>query len=348
MLRMIRSTALERNSTPDVLDTLPMTQSRLGVGIIGMGRHGMRYAKHLIEDFPKARLAGFTRRDLDQAATQAKELGAPAYRDHRELLAAPDVDAVVVVVPPIFHPDIMKTAAERGKSVLLEKPAAINLEQGRAIQDAVQKSGIPVMVAQTMRYNETVVTIRKELPRVGRLHSIRLSQRFEQSPTAWIYDQSAGGGTMLHTGVHAFDLLRFMTGQEGVRISAEIGTAVRGPFEDNFSAVVELSDNSIGTVSGSRATSGRTGALEVVGDKGQIVADHVLRTAVFINGAGVTPIPLPPLAPTVALVLRDFVDAVVRRTPMPITLDDGLRAVALVEAAYTAARSGCAVSVSSL
>jgi hypothetical protein len=39
---------------------------------------------------------------------------------------------------------------------------------------------------------------------------------------------------------------------------------------------------------------------------------------------------------------------VVRRTPMPITLDDGLRAVALVEAAYTAARSGCAVSVSSL
>jgi len=325
-----------------------MTQSRLGIGIIGMGRHGTRYAKHLIEDVSNARLAGFTRRDADQAATQAKELGAPAYRDYRELLAAPDVDAVVAVIPPVFHPEMMQVAADCRKPVLLEKPAALNLAQGRAIREAVQRAGIPVMVAQTMRYNETVTTIREELHRIGQLQSIRISQRFEPSPTSWIYDPSAGGGTMLHTGVHGFDLLRFLTGQEGRRISAEIGRTAQGPFEDNFSAVVELSGNAIGTVSGSRATSGRTGALELVGDKGQIVADHVLRTAVFVSGLGVAPLPLPAPAPTVALVLRDFVDAVQSQRPVPITLDDGLRAVALVEAAYTAARTGSAVSVSGI
>jgi predicted dehydrogenase len=325
-----------------------MTNPQLGLGIIGLGRHGMRYAKHLLEDFPGARLAGFTRRDTHQAAVQAKELGVPAYPDYRELIAAPDVDAVIVVVPPALHPEIMRSAAERQKPVLLEKPAALNLEDGGRIRKAVERAGIPVMVAQTMRYNETVAVIREETHRIGRLHSIRISQRFEPSPTSWIYDAGAGGGTMLHTGVHGFDLLRFLTGQEGIRVSAVTGTAGRGPFEDNFSALVELSDNSIGTVSGSRVTSGRTGAIELAGETGQIVADHVFRTAVFVNGSTATPIPLPPPAPTVALVLRDFVAAVERQAPMPVTLDDGLKAVALVEAAYAAARTGCAVGVTAL
>ena len=69
------------------------------------------------------------------------------------------------------------------------------------------------------------------------------------------------------------------------------------------------------------------------------MADHVFRTAVFVSGSAVTPIPLPAPAPTVALVLRDFVEAVQHQRPVPITLDDGLHAVALVEAAYAAART---------
>src|SRR5262245_43062202 len=227
-----------------------MTNPQIGIGIIGLGRHGLRYAKHLIEDVPNARLAGFASRDAREAAIQSKELGTPYYADYRDLIAAPQVDALVVVVPPVRHPEIVASAAERRKPVLLEKPAALNLDDGGRIRASVEAAGIPVMVAQTMRYNETVVTIREEMHRLGRLHSIRLSQRFEPSPTSWIYDPSAGGGTMLHTGVHGFDLLRFLTGQEGVRVSAETGTVGRGPFEDNFSAVVELSDNSIGTVSG--------------------------------------------------------------------------------------------------
>jgi len=325
-----------------------MTNAQLGIGIIGLGRHGMRYAKHLVEDVQNARLAGFTRRDAGQAAIYAKEFGVPAYPSYRDLIAAPDVEAVVVVVPPVLHPEIMQSAAEHQKPVLLEKPAALNLEDGRRIRDVVNERGIPVMVAQTMRYNETVTAIRAQVPRVGRLHSIRISQRFEPSPTAWIYDRSAGGGTMLHTGVHGFDLLRFLTGQEGVRASAELSTAGRGPFEDNFSVVLQLSENAIGTVSGSRVTSGRTGAIEVAGDTGQIVADHVLRTAHLIQGSTITPIPLPPPAPTVAMVLNDFLTAVASGGPMPITLDDGLRAVALVEAGYLAARSGRTVPVNAL
>ena len=71
----------------------------------------------------------------------------------------------------------------------------------------------------------------------------------------------------------------------------------------------------------------------------------MLRTAVFISEGTATPIFLPPVAPTVGLVLQDFVAAMQGKKPVPITLDDGLKAVALVEAAYIAARTGQYVPV---
>ena len=323
------------------------TSERLGIGLIGLGRHGMRYAKHLAEDFPRARLAGFTRKDTEQAARDAKALGVPAYPDYRALIAAPDVDAVAVVVPPVFHPDIVAEAAERGKAVLLEKPAAINLEDGLRLRRSVSTGKIPVMVAQTMRYNETVTLLMSERHRIGRLHSVRISQRFEPSPTSWIYDPIAGGGTTLQTGVHGFDLMRFLTGLEALHVSAEIGNVQEGAYEDHFSAVVKLTEGAIATVSGSRATSGRTGSIELVGDAGQLVADHVLRTAVFISGNTTTPLPIPPPVSTIALTLADFLSALDTGGPMPISLDDGLRAVALAEAAVAAARTGRATPVPS-
>jgi predicted dehydrogenase len=326
-----------------------MTDARLGIGLVGLGRHGMRYAKHLVDGFPGARLAGFMRRDRAQAAKDADLLGAPAYPDAEGLLAAKDVDAVAVVVPPAFHLDLVRAALRHQKPVLLEKPAALNLADGKRMRQAARETGIPVMVAQTMRYNETVTAIRAQRARLGRIHALRLSQRFESSPTPWIYDPKiAGGGTMLHTGVHGFDLLRFLSGQEGVQVSAEIGTVAHGPFEDHFNAIVRLEDGAVATVSGCRATSGRTGALELVGDRGQIVADHVLRTAMFISGNTATPIPIPDPVSTIACVLEDFVRAVETGDPVPIPLDEGLRAVALVEAAYLAARNGRATRIPTL
>ena len=321
------------------------TSARLGIGLIGLGRHGMRYAKHLAEDFPRARLAGFTRKNTAQAAQDAKALDVPAYPDPRALIAAPDVDAVVVVVPPAFHPDIVAAAAEHGKAVLLEKPAAINLEDGLRIRRSVSAAKIPVMVAQTMRYNETVAVLMSERRRIGRLHHVRISQRFEPSPTPWIYEPIAGGGTTLQTGVHGFDLMRYLTGLEAVRVSAAVGNVREGAYEDHFSAIIELTENAIGTVSGSRATSGRTGSIELVGDAGQLVADHVLRTAVFISGSTITELSIPPPVSTIALALADFLHGLERGGPMPISLDDGLKAVALAEAAITAARTGQATRV---
>jgi predicted dehydrogenase len=319
----------------------------LGIGLIGVGKHGSRYAHHIRDDVPGLRLVGVARRDPALAREQAAQLGCRAYTDYRELIAAPDVEAIVVVVPPTLHMEIIEAAAAHRRPVLLEKPAAPNLAAGQRMQRAVRASGIPLMVAQTLRYNGVVRTLMAARERIGQIHALRISQRFEPSRPGWIDDPAiAGGGIMLHTGVHSFDLVRILSGLEAERVSCEIAAVRTARSEDNFGAVIRLrGGTAIASVAGSRATASRSGAIELAGERGQLIADHVLNTANLVQGAAAAPLPQPPPARTVLEVLQDFVKALQAGTPMPIPLEEGLRAVAIAEACYQAARDAHAVAV---
>ena len=321
--------------------------SPLRIGLIGSGKHGSRYAQHIVRDFPALRLVGLARRNLEAARAQAKDLGCRAYGDYHELLTAPDIDAVIVVVPPTLHVDIIEAAAANRKPVLLEKPAAPSLDAGQRMLRASRRAGIPVMVAQTLRYNGVVRRLMEARTRIGPIHAARIAQHFEPSRPGWIDDPAiAGGGITLHTGVHSFDLVRQLTGLEAERVSCELTRIGTVRSEDNFSAVIRMhGGSSVVAVAGSRATASRSGAIELTGRNGMLIADHVLNTAQLVEGTTVTPLPVPEPIPTVRAVLADFVAALQRGTPMPIPLEEGLRAVALAEACYRAATSGRAECV---
>jgi predicted dehydrogenase len=324
--------------------------TRLGFGLIGGGKHGVRYAQHLARDLPDARLVALARRDLAAAREQAGAFDCRAYADYHDLIADPDVDAVVVVVPPTLHSPIVAAAAAHGRAVLLEKPAATSLAEGRRILEVVRTAGIPLMVAQTLRYNSVVRCLLKARERLGAIHALCLSQRFEPSRLGWIDDPAvAGGGVTLHTGIHGFDLVRVLSGLEAQRVSCEMGRVHTTRTEDNFGAVIRLGGNGvIATVAGSRATAGRCGTIEIAGAHGQLIADHVFNTAAFVRGTVATPLPVAAAVPTVLEVLRAFTAAVRAGRPMPIPLEDGLRAVAIADACYRAASSGRAEPVEAL
>lgn len=315
--------------------------------MIGVGRHGGRYARHLCEDFPSVRLAGIWRRNRDEAARQAVEFGCAAYDDVSGLIGSKDVDALVVVVPPTMHREIVCAALECGKPLLLEKPAAVNLEDGAAMIEAMRRNSVPVMVAQTLRFNGVVRALLAERESIGRIHAVRISQRFEPSRPGWIDDPGvAGGGVMLHTGVHSFDLLRHLTGLEATAVSCAISRVGTARTEDNFVATVRLSDGvALASIAGSRATASRTGPIELAGEFGQLVGDHVQNSAFLVRGTSVVPLPLPAAVPTVRETLAAFIDALRRQVPMPIPLEEGLRSIAIVRACYEAAQLGRSVAV---
>lgn len=322
--------------------------SELGIALVGSGRHGSRYAHHARRDFADCRLVGLWRRDQVAAATQARDLGCRAFASYDELIADPAVAAVVVVVPPGLHPEILESAARHRKAVLLEKPAAMNLVDGKRLQAAVSQSGIAVMVAQTLRFNNVVLTLKREIPRIGSLHALRISQRFEPSRPGWVDDPAiSGGGVMTLTGVHSFDMARFLTGMEVERVTCEIGrTGTTSRTEDNFAATLRMGDGRVlAGVCGSRATASRTGPIEIVGERATLIGDHALNVGWFVEGSSARPLDVGPPALTVRETLRAFIDALRAGHNMPITLTDGLRAVAVVQACYRAADQRQAVAV---
>ena len=316
--------------------------STLGIGIIGAGKHGVRYARHLANEVPGAALVAICRRDRAEGEAVAKAHGCAFHDDWRALVEDPRVDAVVTVVPPVLNPEIAEAVCRARKPLLLEKPVAASVAGGRRIAAAVAAAGVPAMVAHTMRFDATAAVVRAHLPEIGPLHSAGLTQRFEPTRLGWLDRRAeSGGGIVLHTGVHSMDLLRVLTGHEVLDVSCVMTRIHTRETEDNFVMHGRMdADGLLMHIAGSRALGGRTGLMEFAGAAGQIVADHVHRQAWLVRGGERRSLPVPDPVPTVREVLRAFVAGVRDGTPMPITVEDGIRSVAIAEAGYRSAEAG--------
>lgn len=317
------------------------------IGLIGAGKHGGRYLRHLREDFAgRLRLVAVCRRDRASGEELARRIGCRYVADFRELIASPDVEAVVAAVPPALHTQIVAAACEAGKPLLLEKPAACSAQEAAELLSAYRRRPVPLMVAQTLRYNAVVRTIREELERIGPVHALAFTQRFPGT-LAWLDDPAlARGGMIFHTGVHSFDLCRYLTGLEATEAVCVRSCVRTRRLEDNYVAAIRMGDGKVlASVAGSRATAGRPGYIEVAGEAGTLVGDHVLHRLERVVGTVATRIPLPPPVFTVRAVLGEFAAALERGGPVPIPLEEGLRAVAIAEACARAAETGAVARV---
>ncbi len=317
-------------------------ESPLRFGLVGVGRHGSRYAKHIHEDFPEIDLIGLWRRSAGEGEKQARQYGCRYFSTYSDLLSDKSIDAVVVAVPPTLNVSVCEEAAYRGKHILLEKPMAINVKEAIRIRQVVSRYGVRLMVSQTLRFNSVVMAVKARISQLGSLHSIHLSQRFEPSPLAWLDRRDlSGGGIVLHTGVHSFDLLRFLTEEEANEVSCRINRVVTRDTEDNFSAIVTLEkSNILASVMGSRGTRGRNGSIEVAGENGQLIADHVHNYLYEVRGMELKAVELEDPLPTVCEALKAFYDSLCQGVPFPVTIEDGVTAVAIAEACYRSAETG--------
>jgi len=312
----------------------------LRIGLVGLGAHGLRYARHLAAgDVEGARLVLVCRRDRARGESAAADLGVPFTDDYRRVLSDPSVDAVVIAVPCDRHSQIVPQALEAGKAVLVEKPLAPDAGAAAAILEASCRFRQPAMVAQTLRFNPVVRALRKRRSDLGTLRFVTLSQRFEPSGRLWL-DEPEAGGILRNTGVHSFDLVRYLTGLEVEEVTCFASRSVTRRTEDSFSAALRLSGGILAAVDNNRATEGRSGRIELVGEHGQIVGDHALHQLAEIRGTKWQSLELPPPVPTVRECLASFTAAVRGESPVSIPLEEGLRAVEIVDACRVSAEAG--------
>jgi predicted dehydrogenase len=206
------------------------------------------------------------------------------------------------------------------------------------------------MVAHTLRYSAAVRELRRHLPSLGRLHQMVLGQSFEPTRLGWLDDpERSGGGNVLHTGVHMFDLLRHLSGGEVARLACTTTRVTTRATEDSFAASmeIELGDGPplLAVVSGARTTPSRYGEVRVLGERGQLAVDHVHGTVVAIADRSATMLARTTDEPTVLAVLRDFERVARGAMTPPIDATDGLAAVAIADACYRSAACGRFVPV---
>ena len=316
------------------------------VGLVGAGKHGERYLRHIVEDVPELSVRLLCRRDEAAGREQAARAGARYVGDFRDLVSSPEIAAVIAVAPPSLNVEICTRAAGAGKAMLIEKPLCTDTRSGAAIRAAVEAGGATLMVAHTLRFDSVVQAVRERSSTLGPIHQVCVTQRFEPSSLDWLDEpEVAGGGNLLHTGVHGFDLLRFLTGEDPRSAMAATRRVVTRASEDDFVALFSFTGPLLASVGGSRATAGRSGTIEVAAERGQIIADHVHRFAFAISGTERIALPVAPPVSTVRETLRAFAHAIEDGSPAPITLDDGLWAVAMAEACYRSAASGKAEEI---
>lgn len=310
-------------------------------GLVGLGTHGMRYARHLLRDVPGAQLYAVCRQDPALGEAFAREHNVRYYREYLDLLNDPRVDVVVVVTPPALHERICSTALGAGKAVLVEKPLARNTREAINIIEAVSRTAGWLMVAHTLRFNTVVRAIEHHLDEVGHIHTLSMSQRLEPPERDWMDDFAlSGGGVILNTGVHLFDLVRYLSGDEVRRVYCESNRIFYEELEDTFIATLRLRRSNIQCVlDAARYAGGRSGRIEVVGEAAQLMGDFEHGYAMIIRGRKATPLDVAAPVQTIVETLKTCLQTLQRDEEPPITAIDGLQAVEIAETCYDSATS---------
>ncbi len=298
------------------------------------------------------------------------------YGDYREMLADPEVHAVVVALPPGLNREIVTCAAEGGKHVLVEKPIADSLEDAEAIIDACRRHGVKLCVNHQRRFSEcdrkAAELIRSGA--IGDLVHIRIAifadaLEWYREDSTWQF--APGGGVWVNWAVHLSDLLRFLTNDEVDRIYAEGGSVLRDPAKgpESFFALMRTRKGVVAELQVSavrrRHFDGLSGEFvensevtEIHGAKGALVYSRQMGQMEFFadSGAG------EPQTETfvmeanrggyrknmihMAMLLHDaFADAIAGEAEVPVSGEEGYRALQIIVAGDRSAELGQAVRI---
>lgn len=306
------------------------------IGLIGAGTHGTRYLRHAANDVPGMTVAALCRRDQQSGRRLADELGCRYHAEPRELIEEPDVDGVVICTPPSSHFDLAAAVRTAGKPLLLEKPMTATLcEAERLAELDAASAGPPLMLAQTLRWNPVIAKARELWPRLGKVHFVRLAQRLQPTRLPWQRNLAETvRGSVLLTGVHLFDTVRHLTGQEFVEVQNHNRHILNPVVEDFFLARAILGDGCWVSLEVSKFTQSRACWLEAVGEEAQLWGDYLNGGLVLRQGSAEERFEIAAAVPTLPFVLGDWLSAIERGTPPPVGVADGVATLRVVEACY--------------
>ena len=322
--------------------------------------------------------------DADPIAAQeaaAANGNVPWTTSFDEAIASDDVDFVSIATPHHLHAPMTVAAARAGKHVLCEKPLTVTLEDADSMIFGCADFGRKLGMWMVMRYAPAAETARALIRAgaIGEIVNIRLPDvhnkvrtYYERGvggrarPSEWRGSRkTSGGGALIMNAIHQIDVLRYITGLEVERVSAEwVNFTGLAEVEDMINVVLRYENGAIGTIDTANYApgGGEPHVLRIYGSKGQLQIARNSELKAFVDEPFSGRDGLPPLQAnewqdvpsggdgrnTRTLVLEDFVKAIHDDRTPPVTGEDGKAALAIVLASYAAAERGHTVRIDEL
>jgi myo-inositol 2-dehydrogenase/D-chiro-inositol 1-dehydrogenase len=311
------------------------------IGVVGVGRIGVFHAALLMR-LPGVDTVSVADSDGERAARVADELGIASDTIDATIEKS---DAVVITAATEAHTDLIVQAVDAGKPTFCEKPVSLDLASTEAVVAHVNRSGGRVQMGFQRRFDPGYVAARRlvESGSLGDLYSVRMIGHDPQPPPDAYIPKS--GGIFRDFGVHDFDALRFVTGQDVVSVFAD-GSVVAFPVfaehgdVDTAAALLRLDSGALGTLSLARHDPlGYDIRMELHGSGDSVVVGWDDRTPMRSVEPGAATLPGPAYGgfqdrfrAAYEAELRAFLEFANGRRRNPCTVEDGRDALRIAAA----------------
>ena len=319
---------------------------RVKIAVIGTGRMGSVHCRNLVNAIPGADLVALCDIRLEVAQALADELGIQrVVRDYHELLADPQIEAVLIAATTTAHDYIIKDAALAGKQIFCEKPLALELEKIDDILAVVQKAGVKLQVGFNRRFDKNFQQIRDVMAsgEMGHPTLLRISSR-DPGLSSMEYVR-ASGGIFLDMTIHDFDMARFLGGEvEELQVMGNVLIEpVLNEIGDLDTCVINLkfANGMIGSIDNSRqSVYGYDQRIELLFTDGLVSVGNQSETMItkgYHDGfrtSRLTDFFMQRYGPCYVDEVRQFIECVRDDKPTPVNGQDGRLAVLLGHAAW--------------
>lgn len=327
------------------------------VALFGAGRIGKVHAASIKTD-PRSELVAVTD-VMTEAATGLAEDHGIAALSPEEILGDASIDAILIASSTNTHSDLIEAGVAAGKAIFCEKPIDLSLERARKVGAATAGHTKPMMMGFNRRFDPNFAALKAALDggEVGKGELLAVTS-FDPAPPPVSYIE-VSGGLYRDMMIHDFDMCSFLFGmpQSVMAHGSCLVDPKIGEAGDVDTAVVTLTygDGRLASIRNSRrALYGYDQRVEVLGSEGALSAENETEsTVVKSTAAGVVSAKpvyffLERYMKAYAVEWSAFVDACVEGTPVPASIQDGINALALAEAANMSRAQGRPVEVAPL
>lgn len=322
--------------------------------VIGVGSMGANHVR-ILGDAAGVQLVGVADPDPVRVAKATAGREFPGFPDVATLLRETQPEMVSIVVPTGLHEETALRVIAAGAHVLVEKPLAASLDGAKRLARAAAERGVILTAGHIERFNSAIIELKQRLAggQGGRVLQVRAC-RVGPFP-----HRIRDVGVIHDLAPHDIDIMRFLLGQEVDRVYAEAQGHIHTTNEDLFAGMLHFAGGTLGLLEINWLTPAKERSLTVLCEKGMFVVDYIAQSLTFYENyaataregaiASVTEGPMTryPIEyrEPLRVELEAFRDAIRAGGPAPVSAEDAIATLAVVEALVRSAERNTPVSV---